>query len=140
MALNKWVGMGRITAPVELKTTPSGVSVTSFSIAIDRDFKDTNGEKQTDFINVVAWRNNAEFISKYFDKGSLICIEGSLQTRSYTTQDGAKRTVTEVVADRVHFTGEKRNELAGQNNGYTEPQPLITANYEEVEADDDLPF
>lgn len=138
MALNHWVGMGRITAKPELKTTPSGVSVATFTIAIDRDYKSQSGEKQSDFIQIVAWRQTAEFVTRWFDKGSLICVEGSLQVRSYTAQDGSKRFVTEVVASSVHFTGEKKENgvlpvvpNASQN---TEPQ------YEELQGDEELPF
>ncbi len=134
MALNKWIGMGRITAPIELKTTPNGVSVATFSIAVDRDYKGQNGEKQTDFFNIVAWRNTAEFVSRYFGKGSLILVEGSLQTRTYTAQDGSKRYVTEIVADSVHFTGEKRE------TGAQQPVAADTPNYEPIESDDELPF
>ena len=97
--LNKIVLMGRLTAQPELKTTPSGVAVTSFTLAVDRAGK----EKVTDFLNVVAWRSTAEFVCKYFEKGSPIVVEGSLQSRSYTTKDGQKRTAFEVVADNVSF-------------------------------------
>lgn len=134
MALNKFIGMGRITAPVELKNTPSGVSVVTFTIAIDRDYKGQNGESHTDFLNIVAWRQTAEFISRYFGKGSLICIEGSVQTRSYTTNGGEKRYVTEVVADKVYFTGEKKENAAETKNNAPEPK------YEPIDDEADLPF
>lgn len=104
MALNNVTLMGRLTAAPELKTTNKGTSVTSFTIAVDRAFSD-----DTDFINIVAWRQTAEFITKYFSKGNLIAIQGSIQTRSYEDKSGAKRTAVEVVADRVSFCGEKNN-------------------------------
>ena len=133
MALNRFIGMGRITTTPELKATPSGTNVVTFSIAIDRNYKGQNGEKQTDFLNVVAWKQTAEHIVKWFNKGSMICVEGSVQTRSYTTQSGEKRYVTEIVADSVHFTGEKTNAPTGENNG-------TTSNYEVLPEDGDLPF
>jgi single-strand DNA-binding protein len=103
--INNVVLMGRIVNDLELKTTQSGLSVVSFRIAVDRKY--SKGEKQTDFFDIVAWRNQAEFICRYFRKGSLIALEGELQTRSYQTKDGANRTVTEVLANNVSFTGER---------------------------------
>lgn len=103
--INNVVLMGRIVNDLELKTTQSGLSVVSFRIAVDRKY--SKGEKQTDFFDIVAWKNHAEFICKYFRKGSLIALEGELQTRSYQTKDGANRTVTEVLANNVSFTGER---------------------------------
>ena len=107
--------MGRITQDLELKTTASGISVTSFSIAVDRNYVKQGEERQTDFINVVCWRKQAEFVCRYFEKGSMIALEGQLQTRTYQAKDGSNRYVTEVVADSVSFTGEKREQ---SNNGY----------------------
>lgn len=138
--LNKVVLMGRITAEPELKTTNSGVSVVSFNIAVDRNYCKQSEERETDFINIVAWRNTAEFICKYFAKGQLIVLEGSLQTRTYQDRDGNNRTVTEVVADNVFFTGDKRE----KNNTQATPEPQ-PANYEqndfeELPDNDDLPF
>ena len=132
--------MGRITAEPELKTTNSGVSVVSFNIAVDRNYCKQGEERETDFINIVAWRNTAEFICKYFAKGQLIVLEGSLQTRTYQDRDGNNRTVTEVVADNVFFTGDKRE----KNNTQATPEPQ-PANYEqndfeELPDNDDLPF
>lgn len=131
--------MGRITAPLELKITQTGLSVLSFSIAVERNIKGQNGEKQTDFINIVAWRQTAEFVANYFDKGSMICIEGSIQTRQYTAQDGSKRSVTEVLAERVHFTGESKKAATGQNNA-VHSDFSNQSNMQEVEENDDLPF
>ena len=98
---------GRLTADPELKTTPNGISVCTFSIAVDRAFK-KGEEKQTDFLNVVCWRSTAEFVSKWFTKGNLIGIEGSIQTRKYTDKDGNNRTAFEIVANNVHFVESKK--------------------------------
>ena len=107
--------MGRITQDLELKTTASGIPVTSFSIAVDRNYVKQGEERKTDFINIVCWRKQAEFVCRYFEKGSMIALEGQLQTRTYQAKDGSNRYVTEVVADSVSFTGEKREQ---SNNGY----------------------
>ena len=105
--LNRVILMGRITQDLELKTTQSGVSVLSFTIAVDRNYARQGEERQTDFIDCVAWRQQAEFINRYFGKGRMIAVEGSLQKRSYDAKDGSKRWVTEVVVDSVSFTGER---------------------------------
>lgn len=99
--------IGRTCATPELRTTPNGTNVCSFTVACDRSFKNANGERVTDFINCVAYRSNAEFVSKYFPKGSVIGLQGNIQTRSYTDKDGNKRTVTEIVVDKAFFTGSK---------------------------------
>jgi single-strand DNA-binding protein len=99
---------GRLTANPELKTTTNGISVCTFGIAVDRAYK-KGEEKQTDFLNVVCWRSTAEFVSKYFSKGNLIGIEGSIQTRKYTDKDGNNRTAFEIVANNVHFVESKRS-------------------------------
>ena len=99
--------IGRICATPELRTTPNGTSVCSFTVAVDRAFKNADGDRVTDFINCVAYRNNAEFISKFFHKGSPIGLQGNIQTRSYTDKEGSKRTVTEIVVDKAFFTGSK---------------------------------
>ena len=96
---------GRLTADPELKNTANGVPVCSFTIAVDRNIKGKDGEKQTDFINCVAWRNTAEFVSKYFGKGKMIAIVGELQSRKYTDKDGNNRTAFEVLANQVNFCG-----------------------------------
>lgn len=125
---------GRLTATPELKTTPSGVSVTTFTLAVERDYSN-GGERQADFINLVAWRGTAEFVAKYFTKGKMMIVSGNLQTRNYTANDGSKRYITEVVADRCYFAGDKNTD---QN---TAPSNLDVTNddYEEY-AGDDLPF
>ncbi len=109
--LNHIVLMGRLTRDPELRYTGSNVPVASFSIAVDRDFgRGENGEKQTDFINVSAWRQTGEFVSKYFTKGSMIVVSGRLQIRDYTDRDGNRRTAAEVVADNVYFGESKRRD------------------------------
>ena len=108
--LNKIIIMGRMTHDPELRRTGSGTSVTSFSLAVDRDFKSQSGEKGTDFIEVVAWKNTAEFVSKYFSKGRMAVVEGRLQIRDWTDKAGSKRTTAEVVAENVYFADSKRSE------------------------------
>lgn len=107
--LNKIILMGRLTRDPELRRTQSGTAVTSFSLAVDRDFKGQNGQKETDFIEVVAWKNTAEFVSKYFTKGRMAVVEGRLQIRDWTDKDGSKRRTAEVVADNVYFGDSKRD-------------------------------
>ena len=108
--LNKVVIMGRFTKDPELRRTGSGTAVTSFSLACDRDFKSQSGDKETDFIEVVAWKNTAEFVSKYFSKGRMAVVEGRLQIRDWTDKDGGKRRSAEVVAENVYFADSKRSE------------------------------
>ena len=108
--LNKILIMGRLTRDPELRRTGSGTAVTSFSLACDRDFKSQSGDKETDFIEVVAWKNTAEFVSKYFTKGRMAVVEGRLQIRDWTDKAGNKRTTAEVVADNVYFADSKRSE------------------------------
>ena len=111
--LNKIIIMGRLTRDPELRRTQSGIAVTSFSLAVDRDFKSQSGEKETDFIDVVAWRNTAEFVTKYFTKGRMAIVEGRLQIRDWTDKDGGKRRSAEVVADNVYFGDSKRDSASG---------------------------
>ena len=108
--LNKIIIMGRLTRDPELRRTGSGTAVTSFSLACDRDFKSQSGDKETDFIEVVARKNTAEFVSKYFSKGRMAVVEGRLQIRDWTDKAGNKRTTAEVVADNVYFADSKRSE------------------------------
>ena len=107
--LNKIFIMGRLTRDPELRRTQSGIAVTSFSLAVDRDYKTQAGERETDFIDVVAWRSTAEFVSKYFTKGRMAVVEGRLQIRDWTDKDGNKRRSAEVVADSVYFGDSKRD-------------------------------
>lgn len=119
--LNHIVLMGRLVADPELRTTPSGVAVATFRIAVDRDFKNKQtGEKETDFITVVAWRTTAEFVSRYFAKGRMAVVAGRLQIRPYTDRDGNKRNATEVVADSVYFGDSKKDgdDSGGSYGGY----------------------
>ena len=106
--MNKAVLMGRLTKDPELKTTQNGNSVCSFTLAIDRRFKNQQGERETDFIPIVAWRQTAEFVAKYFSKGSKIALVGSIQTRSWEDEQGQRRYATEVVTDEVYFADSKR--------------------------------
>jgi len=115
--LNKIVIMGRLTRDPELRRTQSGTAVTSFSLAVDRDFKSQSGEKETDFIDVVAWRGTAEFVSKYFSKGRMAVVDGRLQIRDWTDRDGGKRRSAEVVADNVYFGDSKRDNAGGSEYG-----------------------
>lgn len=126
MGLNVVVLMGRMVADPELKRTQSGVSVSSFRVAVDRSF--SKEERKADFIDVVAWKGTAEFICKYFHKGSMIALAGSLQTRSYEDKNGNKRTAYEVVANEVHFAGSQAKKESAADN------------FEVVDDTEDLPF
>lgn len=121
--LNRVILMGRLVSDPELKTTGSNISVTSFSIAVDRNYVKSGEERKADFFNIVCWRSTAEFVCRYFGKGSLIAIDGQLQSRSYTAKDGTNRTVVEVVAENVSFTGERRENSGGYNNQAYGGQP-----------------
>lgn len=117
--LNRVILMGRLVSDPELKTTPSGVSVTTFRIAVDRNYVKAGEERKADFFDIVCWRQSAEFVCRYFGKGSLIAVEGQLQSRTYQAKDGTNRYVVEVVADNVSFTGERRENAGGyQSQGY----------------------
>lgn len=140
--LNKVIIAGRITKDPELRTTTSGKEVCTVSIAVDRDFKTKDGEKETDFITVVAWRNTAVFLSKYFTKGRMAIVDGKLQTRSYEDKDGKKRVAVEVVADNVYF-GDSKSDKGGDKVSYdTEPaHGGVSVEFDEIDEDDDLlPF
>ena len=119
--LNCAVIMGRLVADPELRTTPNGISVTSFCVAVDRSFVKAGEERKADFINVVAWRQTADFVTRYFHKGSMIAVQGSIQTRSYEDKNGNKRTAVEIVADNVSFCGSKSEQCGG--NRYEAQQP-----------------
>lgn len=131
--LNCAVIMGRLTADPELRQTPSGVSVVRFTVAVDRGYVKQGEERQTDFINVVAWRQTAEFVSKYFSKGSMIAVQGTIQTGSYE-KDGVRHYTFEISADNVSFCGSKTNNTTTTENATQgEFKPV-------VDNDDDLPF
>lgn len=135
--LNHIVLMGRLTRDPELRRTGSGIAVASFTLAVDRDFKSQNGEKECDFIDVVAWRSTGEFVSKYFTKGSMAVVSGRLQIRGWTDKDGNKRRSAEVVADNVYFGSSKRDTSSG---GYDAPNG-DAADFTPLEDDDgDFPF
>ena len=144
--LNRITLMGRLVADPELRTTPSGVTVATLRLACDRDFKNKQtGEKETDFISVVAWRQTAEFVSRYFTKGRMAVVEGRLQIRPYTDRDGNKRTAAEVVADNVYFGDSKPGgESANTSQAYQRPSGGVDVSgddFAELADDDgDLPF
>lgn len=167
--LNTAVLMGRLTADPELRHTPNNLAVTSFTLAVDRSYVKSGAERQTDFIDVVAWRSTAEFVCRYFHKGQLVAVQGSIQTRSYTDREGIKRKAFEIVADNVHFAESKRDNYGNSaqnaggyqqgysnNGGYQQPsmngsahpemEPSSsfstgdTGDFEEIPTDDDLPF
>jgi single-strand DNA-binding protein len=127
--------MGRLTAAPELRRTGTGTTVTSFTLAVDRDFKNSGGEKETDFINCVAWRQTGEFVEKFFGKGSMAVVSGRLQIRTWTDKDGNKHREAEVVADTVYFGESKRSD---SYTGTGEAKAAPTQNFDPVE-DDDLP-
>ena len=129
--LNKICLMGRLTADPELRHTGSDTPVTSFTLAVDRDFKNQSGEKETDFIDVVAWRGTAEFVSRYFTKGRMAVVEGRLQIRNWTDKDGGKRRSAEVVAENVYF-GDTKRDSGNEAGGVAE-----SGTYG---AEDDFPF
>ena len=145
--LNCAVIMGRLTADPELRTTASGIAVTSFSVAVDRSFVRAGEERQTDFINVVAWRQTAEFVTRFFRKGSMIAVQGSIQTRNYEDKNGNKRTAFEIVADNVSFCGSKAESGTGARNDMsasTQSAPAFMSgnmgDFSDIQEDDELPF
>ena len=160
--LNRVILMGRITQDLDLKQTPSGVSVLTFNIAVDRGYVKQGEERQADFITCVAWRQQAEFISRYFSKGRMIAVEGSLRTRTYEDKNGSKHYVTEVYVDNTSFTGEPKqggssynnNYSNNSSNSYSQPQQNSYnaepakdsiaigdfSDFEEVLSDDGVPF
>lgn len=152
--LNRVILMGRLTKDPELRTTNTGISVCTFSIAVDRRFSGKGEERKTDFFNIVAWRQTADFIAKFFTKGKCICVQGEIQNRSYVDKDGNTRYITEIIADSAHFTGEKSGSSGADYKGaYSQaPHPAETANagttmasgnagdFVETDNDDDYPF
>ena len=137
--INCAVIMGRLTRDPELRTTNTGIAVTSFTVAVDRSYAKQGEERQADFINVLAWRTTAEFVAKYFKKGSMIAVQGSIQTRSYEDKNGNKRTAFEIVADNVSFCGSK-SESETKPLGYPASDESERT-YKTYNADDEnLPF
>ncbi len=147
---NKVILGGRLTADPELKQTQSGIPVVSFSIAVNRRYQSKDAPQQTDFFNVTAWRATAEFVSKYFRKGSSICVTGSIQNRTWTDQQGQKRYATDIVADEVMFVDSRQDSTGASAapqytpDAYSAPSfstPAASApKFEEIKTDDDLPF
>ena len=151
--LNHIVLMGRLTRDPELRRTGSGVAVASFTLAVDRDYAAQGAEKETDFVDIVAWRSTAEFVSKYFTKGRMAVVEGRLQTRDWTDREGGKRVATEIVADNIYF-GDSKRDGAGDfggapasysapvGGGYSSPAPSGGhSDFAEIgEEDGELPF
>ena len=144
--LNRIIIMGRLTRDVDIRHTQTGTAVASFSMAVDRDFKDkATGEKATDFIDVVAWRNTAEFVSRYFTKGRMAVVEGRLQIREWTDKEGNKRRTAEVVADNVYFgdskrDGERSYQGGYSSGGYQAPEQPDNDFQELQDEDGELPF
>ncbi len=154
--LNVAAIMGRLTADPELRHTPSNVAVTTFTLAVDRSYAKAGTERQTDFIDVVAWRNTAEFVCRYFSKGRMMAVTGSIQTRTYEDKQGNKRKAFEIVANDVNFADSKRDggnsgsdsygaaAPAPQKPAFSEPAPAYSSgsneDFEEILGDDDLPF
>ena len=151
--LNRVILMGRLTADPELKQTPNGISVTSFSLAVDRNFTSRGAERQTDFINCVAWRQTAEFISRYFAKGRMMAVEGSLQVRNYVDKNENKRQAVEVVVDQAYFA-DSMNAAPSSSPApsyqsaapaYAPAAPVAfnagsVEDFQEIDDEDDLPF
>ncbi len=148
--LNEIILMGRLTRDPELRRTGSGTAVASFTLAVDRDYKAKDAEKETDFIDIVTWRGTAEFVSKYFSKGRMAVVKGRLQIRSYEDKDGIKRRASEVVADNIYFGDSKKD---GVNTGFGNYEDSSSSydgyaggdyggsNFQELDEDDDeLPF
>lgn len=144
--LNRCIVQGRLTADPILRHTQTGNAVASFTLAVDRDFKDkATGEKATDFIDVVAWRNTAEFVSRYFSKGRMAVVEGRLQIREWIDKDGNKRRTAEVVADNVYFADSKRDgdstyQGSYSSGGYQAPEQPTNEFHELQDNDGPLPF
>lgn len=140
---NRAVLVGRLTKDPELRFTPNGIAVTTFTLAVNRPFKNANGEQEADFINIVVWKKAAENVANYTSKGSLVAIDGRIQTRSYENKDGQRVYVTEVVADSVQFLETKKREAQQQNSQqrYTSDQGAPFQGGQPVDiSDDDLPF
>ena len=148
--LNNVTLMGRLTRDPELRNTTTGIAVTSFSLAVERDFKNASGEKETDFIDIVAWRHTAEFVCNYFQKGLLVAVTGAIQTRKYEDKEGNNRKAVEIVANSVYFAESKKKD-SNESNSATSGNPLDVVDDSESsgdfdpfanqsDGDDDFPF
>lgn len=142
--LNTITICGRICNDLELKSTPSGTEVLSFTVACERDFKDKSGEKQTDFIDVVTFKNTAVFVSRYFAKGRMAIVNGKLQTRTWEDKNGNKRKSVEIIADNVYFADSKKEEGGGEtpptSQNLRPEQAYQQTDFTEIAVDGDLPF
>ena len=144
--INNAVIMGRLTADPELRTTGNGIGVCGFTVAVDRNYRPEGEERQTDFINVVAWRKTADFVSRYFRKGQMIAVQGSIQTRNYEDRNGNKRTAVEIVADNISFCGSKAEQGSQRNPAVYPPEATQQVSnaepddFSDVDLDDELPF
>lgn len=134
--LNKIIIMGRLGKDPELRHTQNGKPVASFSLAVDRDYKDQSGNRETDWIDVVAWNNTAEYVSKYFTKGRVAVVSGRLQIRAWTDKDGNKRRNAEVVADNIYFGDSQK----AQQSGGDAPGEFVPGEFADLPGDGDLPF
>ena len=139
--LNRTILQGRLCKDPELRRTGNGTAVTSFSLAVDRDFKSQSGEKETDFIDIVAWRSTAEFVSKYFSKGRMAVVEGRLQIRDWTDKDGGKRKSAEILANSVYFGDSKQdNQKSASNTSAKNGVDVSASDFAELEDGGTLPF
>ena len=149
--MNKAIIIGRLVRDQEMRTTSSGINSTTFTVAVSRNYTNPNGERDTDFLNCVAWRKQAENIAKYCNKGSQVAVEGRIQTRSYDAQDGTKRYVTEIIADNVTFLGTRGGNISSTDTDFTNnnsniattditEDPFKDFGDEVALSDDDLPF
>ena len=143
--MNKVILIGRLTKDVEMRQTPNGVSLARFSIAVTRRFKNSNGEYDADFINCIAWRKTGEFIARYFQKGSMMAVVGSIQTRSWDGNDGKKQYATEVIVDEAYFTGSKSESSTGSNtdlsdSGLDDLNSQYGEDFATIGDEEDLPF
>lgn len=139
--LNRIIIQGRMTKDPELRHTQSGTAVASFTLAVDRDFKDKQtGEKATDFIDIVAWRQTAEFVSRYFTKGRMAVVVGSLQLRDWTDKEGNRRRAAEVVSDNVYFGDSRRDGGSGGGDSSVETPTSPASDYQSADDDGELPF
>ena len=137
---NRAILMGRICNDLTLKQTPSGVSVLTFRIAVDRAYQVKGEERKSDFFNIVAWRGTAEFIAKYFSKGRMILVDGELQTRQYQDKNGSTQTVVELIVDNANFTGEPKSDTSSAAQYAQTPSAPATEAAQTDETDDDYPF
>ena len=137
MSLNKWFGIGRMVKDPNLRQTQSGKSVVSFTIAVDRDFKNKDGERESDFINIIAWGSSADFVARYFGKGDMIAVEGRLKIRNWTDENGTNRKTAEIEADRLHFCGVKSNRNESEN---VDSSTGRGNDFREIQDDEDMPF